>query len=432
MTGVASRLGTANLKTGAVIQLAIAAVVGVVLLLDGPHDGDPLVFMPYADRVLGGAMPYRDYALEYPPLALLPIVLPRLATTTEGAYQALFSVLSLVLAAGLGAALVWLARRGWSAGTSNETMVTYVALGVASAPLIIWRFDIFPALLTSLALVAIAARRPAWAGAALGLGAVAKIYPALLVPVVIVFYLANREVKSVGLVIAGFTVAAGVVLAPFMLFAGTSAFSFLGYQNARGVEMESVLAGIILLAHTVSGAVAHVNWGFGSFQVASPLIQTLAIPYLLAEVALLLGLLAGGAFSFRSDALRHGSVRPRTLITYLLATLLLAIVVNKVLSPQYIVWLLPFGALLPLRKSLVLLVACALTTVVYPLGFNGLVSLDPAMVFILNIRNAVLIGLFVWLVIPERRQSAADVVDPVEGRVGRVDALERRDVGEPA
>lgn len=401
---MARLLDAATHNSGAAIQLAIGVAVGVALLLTGPPASDPLLFIPYADRVLGGAMPYRDYALEYPPLALLPIVLPRLAAPTADGYQTLFSVLSLVLACGLGVVLVWLARRGWSAGTPRETLITYVSLGLASAPLVIWRFDILPALLTSLALVGVAARRPAWAGAALGLGAVAKIYPALLMPVVIVFYLANRQVKSAGLLVVGFTVAAGVVLAPFVLFAGSSAFSFLGYQNARGVEMESVLAGIVLLAHTVTGAVANVNWGFGSFQVASPLIQSLAIPFLATEVALLFGLLAGGAFSFRSDAIQFGSVRPRTLINYLLATLLLAIIVNKVLSPQYIVWLLPFGALLPWRQSLVLLIAFALTTVVYPLGFNGLVSLDPAMIFILNIRNLVLVGLFVWLMVPERLQ----------------------------
>ena len=48
-----------------------------------------------------------------------------------------------------------------------------------------------------------------------------------------------------------------------------------------------------------------------------------------------------------------------TLINFLLATLLLVMLANKVLSPQYIAWLLPFGALLPWRKTALLLVICA-------------------------------------------------------------------------
>ena len=54
---------------------------------------------------------------------------------------------------------------------------------------------------------------------------------------------------------------------------------------------------------------------------------------------------------FQRDARRYGNVQPRTLVAILLATLLLMMLANKVLSPQYVAWLLPFGALLAVAQD---------------------------------------------------------------------------------
>jgi hypothetical protein len=100
-----------------------------------------------------------------------------------------------------------------------------------------------------------------------------------------------------------------------------------------------------------------------------------------------------------------------TLVNFLLATLLLVMLANKVLSPQYIAWLLPFGALLPWRKTVLLLAICLLTTLVYPLLFDDLRRMQPLAVALLNVRNLLLLGMFIWLVIPSRdtvRRRTAD------------------------
>jgi len=111
---------------------------------------------------------------------------------------------------------------------------------------------------------------------------------------------------------------------------------------------------------------------------------------------------------FQRDARRFGTVQPQTFISFLLAALLLLMLANKVLSPQYVAWLLPFGALLPWRKSMLLVVIFALTTIEFPIAFRQLMDTWPALVAVLNLRNLLLLALFLWIVLERRdvRQAA--------------------------
>ena len=91
-----------------------------------------------------------------------------------------------------------------------------------------------------------------------------------------------------------------------------------------------------------------------------------------------------------------------TLVHFAAATVLVVILTNKVLSPQYIVWVLPFVALLSPRKSLLFLAIVVLTTLVYPLEFQALIKLHPVQVVLLNVRNALLVVFFAWVTWPQR------------------------------
>ncbi|MGH2801772.1 MAG: hypothetical protein ACRDL4_01840, partial [Thermoleophilaceae bacterium] len=65
---------------------------------------DLFVYRTFADSVLGGALPYRDVLLEYPPLAAPAVALPGLAGTGEEAFRAAFAGWTFLL----GAAVVLL------------------------------------------------------------------------------------------------------------------------------------------------------------------------------------------------------------------------------------------------------------------------------------------------------------------------------------
>lgn len=394
---------TVRVRAIAVAGLAIGAAMFLTVLVANSPAGSPDVFLTIADQLVSGLAPYRDFPLEYPPLALLPLALPRfLAIGSTGAYQAVFIAVSVAQTVAMGAALCWLANRGWSATSRAATLIAFFSLVLAAAPQVLWRFDIFPALLSILAVVAVASRRPAWAGALLGLGTMAKLYPAFLLPVLLAYYVVGRRWREASMVLVGFAIVVIALVAQVVLVAGVDAFSFLAYQGERGVEIESVIGGLVMLAHNLLGTDAVVSFGFGSYQVESSFIHATAVPGFIAQVALGLALAVGLIVSFMGDQRTSGQVQPRTLITYLLATLLLVMLANKVLSPQYICWLLPFGALLPWRQSLLLVVICALTTFVYPLSFDGLLAADPLAVAALNLRNLLLLVLLGWLILPAR------------------------------
>ena len=56
-----------------------------------PYSGTPLYF-DFASKVLEGSLPYRDFALEYPPFALLFFIIPRLITSNYWTYAVFYRV----------------------------------------------------------------------------------------------------------------------------------------------------------------------------------------------------------------------------------------------------------------------------------------------------------------------------------------------------
>ena len=371
-----------------------------------PTEGDPLTFFAMGDQIALGQMPYRDFSAEYPPVALLNIFLARfLGGPSKDPFMNWFSLISLGIAIGTALAILWLARRGWGAARSRHSLdpvVVFAGLCLAGAPLVIWRFDILPAFFTALALVAFAASRPGSAGAALGLGTMSKLYPAFLIPVFVAAAVVERRVRDAVVLVVASALVVGAILAIPVLAAGTKAFSYVLYQQDRGVEIEAVTGGLALLAHVVMNTPAKIAFGFGAYQVESPLLATLALPNVIFELALVVALAGGCIFSFRRDHAAFGSVEPQTLVRYLLATVLVAMLANKVLSPQYIVWAFPFAALMPWRQSLLLLATTIVTTYLYPLSFQNLLHMQTNEVILLNVRNALLLALFVWVVWPRR------------------------------
>jgi hypothetical protein len=77
------------------------------------------------------------------------------------------------------------------------------------------------------------------------------------------------------------------------------------------------------------------------------------------------------------------------------------LVSSRILSPQYLFWVAPFVALSSRPKALVFWAACLLTNVGYPLNFQELLNQQADIVFVINLRNAILVGFLAWVITPD-------------------------------
>src|SRR5918996_6585663 len=119
--------------TVAVLALAVLAAGWAITLWVEPWSdervNDLFVSRPSADRVLGGARPYRDVFSEYPPLASPAIVLPGLVGTGAETFRLAFAGWTLLL----GAAVVLLCG-ALAARTGGDRLRALLAPGLPPLP----------------------------------------------------------------------------------------------------------------------------------------------------------------------------------------------------------------------------------------------------------------------------------------------------------
>jgi membrane-associated phospholipid phosphatase len=92
-----------------------------------------------------------------------------------------------------------------------------------------------------------------------------------------------------------------------------------------------------------------------------------------------------------------GEIDGITLVYSCVVVLLTFISTNKVFSPQYLIWLLPFVPLLRVRHAILLSIICGLTNLNFYSIYDSLVALQPVAVLMLNLRNMLIIALLLWL-----------------------------------
>jgi hypothetical protein len=390
----------------ALVVLLLHAVTPRAALF--PNQGDLLLYFQKAEAFAAGGLPYRDFAFEYPPLALISMALPYLAwpggSPDFDAYRWTFTIWQAVLLVGtaiVAARLADLVAREYPELDRFPFVRTVglrlVILVIVTAPSLAFRFDLLPALLVGLAVLAVLEDRPGWAGALIALGGLVKVYPLVLVPVLAALWLARGDRFGVISFLAtmGFTIA--VVLLPVSLFAGDAAWFFLSYQADRGLQIETVAAGFILLGSALQGVIVPFEFEFGAVHVAG----AAADAYLAVQPWLfLLGPLIIAAFGFviaRAELAAFGRLRGSTVIGLAVAAVTMFIVTNKVISVQYVVWLIPLAVLLPGAQFWLTVAIGMMSIAIHPLFYDALLREELPIIVVLCLRNVLFIGLLGWV-----------------------------------
>ncbi|HEX4678468.1 MAG TPA: glycosyltransferase 87 family protein, partial [Gaiellaceae bacterium] len=247
----------------------------------------------------------------------------------------------------------------------------------------------WPALLTVAALAALLRERHRLGWGLLGAAVAAKLWPFVIVPLALVWsYRAGRlSAALVGLAVA---VACFV---PFALLAPHGLWDSLSGQASRPLQIESLGASVF----TAFGHPKVIS-SHGSQNVAGH--DGVAALFSLLQIATLVALWI---------AFARGQSAGDRLLRYSAAAVCAFIAFGKVLSPQYLLWLIPLVPLVRGRRGLaatgLLTVALVLTQVWFPRRYWDYVYAfhNADAVFL---RDVALVALLVVLLWPDRVASA--------------------------
>ncbi len=403
---------------GILLAAIITAWFALTQVLNA-NAGDVMLYEQYARAFWFGSPPFRALPFEYPPLALAPFTLT-LFPTGAGPYVA-FGIWM-----GVVTTLVYLTlAMGWSRRAAISFGI-YLIVGAISVALS--RYDLVPVAFTVAAWLAAERKRFTLAYTLLAVGVLLKLYPLFLFPV---FAIAHwrflqspedggskapsvsgwRSLWRVALSLAGPVAVMILAFGAVALRDPQGALSAITFAQSRLIEVESIPA-TLLWAGTALGSPAYRVFSY-AYNYSGALDAPLGLG---SSVALLLGLL------WVYWRMARGALK---LPQAILAALCVVLITSKVLSAQYLLWILPFVAVV-YELDLLWLAICVLTTLEYPILASNLASswgetYDPLFLGVLALRNALLVIATIRVIIQspktispkEEKQSASSAATPL-------------------
>jgi len=397
---------------GGFALLALALVVFASLSAAMPsvwNESTPISDVPhyreFGDAMEDGAVPYRDFDVEYPPGALASFVVPSLTSHGRVGFGRAFGIEMVLFGLG-GIAVCFAAMRGLGFGGVRLAagLAPLAASPLLLGPLVLERFDLFPAFLVTSALALLLAGRDRVSAVVLGLAVAVKVYPAVLVPLAVAWVWRRRGRREALVALGLCAVVVVLVFLPFVAVAPHGVASSLRGQLDRPLQIESAGSAVLLAAHHVFGMGLGWDNSHGSDNLSGPVAVAAAVVSTVAQAALLLWI-------WLRFAARGASAGAATLADASLAALLAFVALGKVASPQFLLWLLPVAALVAGRRGCLALaalsVASGLTRGWFPDRYRLLVfHFDGLASALVLARDLVLVGLLAVLVVSLRARLA--------------------------
>ncbi len=274
----------------------------------------------YTEGLAAGKVPYTGHPVEYP--VLIGAAMEAAAWLVRNVSQVIrgrefFDVTVVLLAACLVAGVLATAR---AAGPGARWQALMVALSPALILSAFINWDLMALALTALGIAAWAARRGIWAGVLLGLAVAAKFYPIVVFGPLLLLCLRTGQLRAFAKAFAAGAAAWLVVNVPVMIAAPSGWAWFYVFSKDRGADWGSIW---YLFEHYNVPVLG--NPSIGQLNLVSTACFGVAC-------------LAIAVLAFAAPR------RPRLpqLCFLLLAAFLM---LNKVWSPQYVIWLVPFAVL---------------------------------------------------------------------------------------
>ena len=297
---------------------------------------------PDADQLFNGDIPIT----EYPPLSLIFFVIPRIFFSDSFGYNIGYVIMIFVITI-IGLHLM---RRTAESLNMNPVwaMTIYSVLIALLLEYVADRYDIIPAVMTLASFYFFINKKMPVAFIILALAMMTKLYPAILLPIYLIIYMVERDWKGFATGTVWFLIGAAVVALPCLLIEPDLIMGFMGYHSVRPLEIDSFAATLIypfsLFGLTDVWIQASTDAGsYGSDNLRGPLCDAVA-PWLtpIMMVLIVLFILWYGNVRYRLEKVDE---RAFVLSAAIFISLMIFILVGKVLSSQYIIWVVPFLAL---------------------------------------------------------------------------------------
>jgi hypothetical protein len=387
------------------VALAVLAVLFIVTRFIGASGAInfgtvsdvEIAYRRWAVRVVEqDRFPYSEIDIEYPPASLPLVLAPQLPEPTEHGYRVNFVALMLLfdIAGFLG--LLMLAKR-W--GSMLGPLLWVIGLPLLG-PFVYLRLDLAPAVATIWALQR-ASSDDWWGnGGLLGFGVAAKLYPLLLLPVS--FFMSPRSSRLKVVVGSG----AIILLAflPFIAILGDVFREVIEYHTGRGIQIESLWGSILFIVRS-GNPQRFIYHDFGAHHFELGAVSKIKIAASIGTIG------AAGAGIWLA---RKGRRTPQEMAGVCFVTIMLAISVSGVLSPQFFIWVLALGAASVcvigsrLRNQVLMLVPILLLTqIIFPNLHPRLVNAEPLAVVVLWCRNILLL-VTAFYALARQAESAED------------------------
>ena len=390
-------------------RVAVAAgavavfVVGCLFIRGGvlKHErfGDVALYAADAHRILDGQIPYRDFFVEYPPGALVAFIAP--ALVSMGHYTTLFKIFMAVLGAATICVAAAVAASAGKSSRRSALALAWIAISpVLLGPLLLDEYDLWPTLLTCLALLALFRGRERLGAGLLGFGAATKVFPAAILPAALV-WIYRRFGRRAALQALGVAVAvAAATYVGFVALGPGGVWSSLEIQARRGLQKESLGSAILFVLDKLGLYKARIDeanahWTELTGQAGDALATLSSICQIGASVAV-----AAIAARRRSD--------PRMLLYASAAAVTGFVAFGKVFSPQYLIWLVPLVALAGGLVANLLLGTALVLTQLWFLRIVTPFDLDRG-IWLVIIRDVLVVGVFALLV---NRLRGLELADP--------------------
>ncbi len=428
------------LTIGVWLLTRLALLAGVII---GHRYSDP-EFYRYAGNLAAGLWPYRDFAVEYPPLAIVLQLLPALPLLPfagiaprpdaafshpltqlpapdpirYGAYGVSFAVEMLVI----DAVTLWLVMRAARRFSRNEVIVAgagllYTLLAFLSGA-VLQKFDLAVGALLLASVYALVCRRRGLAWSLLAAAALIKGFPLFIAPVFVLYELeltgkihlrdaARAALRPILWGVGWLCGVIGAVTLAVTLFAGWGpVWHSIATQAGRDVEIESLYGSVALALGWIPGLA--VQTAFHAVSLSRVALSPLTAPTLINPISMaLLGLALVVVYFTAWRAWRARAARPlaaeadglranQALIIGVALVTLAFTLTFRALPAHYMLDFLPLIPLLELRPHrrmslwLGAIIGAAIVgqVVTIPAVWSAIVALQAPAIAVLLLRNA--------------------------------------------